>query len=484
MSDLYAPGDLLSRGGHWLHNWVPLDAEALKEKHHGHVPPGAKVGHTKHGTGLPATPPGHMWVHNVTTGKPQLVTKAEAAAGHQRYGARTFRAGSPARGEVDRRALALAREAANVGRALTHEKAVMRMSDYDADGLDASWDGDHPDLPDLSGLDVPDFEAIDGAAPEADVARAASLGSGARFKALKGKLAAKGASNPGALAAYIGRKKYGKSRFAALAGKARKRKGGGSVSRGLVTRVCPLEDIHIVSRADGDGTGRVVEAYAAVFGQPVGIRDGQGDYEEVIHPGAFNRILDHLRKSPGGLNRVKVLYNHGKTLDGSQAPEYQRPLATPLEIIPDSRGLLTRSEYKKTPLAEEVLDDIKAGRLTGQSFEGPDLQSDPPLRGPGDRYRRRGGARQRVTRMALGLLNYGPALYEAYPGAEFLGVRMTVIGSDEGQFTGDEDEFPGPDGELTGVTPEEVIPSRSHAHRLWQIHYEDMASQAGIIRRG
>lgn len=42
------------------------------------------------------------------------------------------------------------------------------------------------------------------------------LGSGARFKALKGKLAAKGARNPGALAAYIGRKKYGKSRFAKL----------------------------------------------------------------------------------------------------------------------------------------------------------------------------------------------------------------------------------------------------------------------------
>ena len=36
---------------------------------------------------------------------------------------------------------------------------------------------------------------------------APTLGSGGRFKALKGKLAAKGATNPGALAAYIGRKK-------------------------------------------------------------------------------------------------------------------------------------------------------------------------------------------------------------------------------------------------------------------------------------
>ena len=44
----------------------------------------------------------------------------------------------------------------------------------------------------------------------------AKLGSGARFKALKKKLANKGASNPGALAAYIGRKKYGAKKFAKL----------------------------------------------------------------------------------------------------------------------------------------------------------------------------------------------------------------------------------------------------------------------------
>lgn len=45
---------------------------------------------------------------------------------------------------------------------------------------------------------------------------AAKLGSGARFAALKSKLAKKGATNPGALAAWIGRKKYGAKRFAKL----------------------------------------------------------------------------------------------------------------------------------------------------------------------------------------------------------------------------------------------------------------------------
>lgn len=50
---------------------------------------------------------------------------------------------------------------------------------------------------------------------------APKLGTGARFKKLSGQLAAKGASDPGALAAYIGRKKFGASKFAKLAAKNR-----------------------------------------------------------------------------------------------------------------------------------------------------------------------------------------------------------------------------------------------------------------------
>lgn len=45
----------------------------------------------------------------------------------------------------------------------------------------------------------------------------AKLGSGARFKALAGKLAKKGVNDPKALAATIGRKKYGKAKFQKLA---------------------------------------------------------------------------------------------------------------------------------------------------------------------------------------------------------------------------------------------------------------------------
>ena len=47
----------------------------------------------------------------------------------------------------------------------------------------------------------------------------AKLGTGARFKALVNKLKGKGASNPAALASFIGRKKLGKAKFQKLAAK-------------------------------------------------------------------------------------------------------------------------------------------------------------------------------------------------------------------------------------------------------------------------
>ena len=50
------------------------------------------------------------------------------------------------------------------------------------------------------------------------------LGGGGRFKKLKDKLRKKGAKNPAALAASIGRKKYGNKKMAAMAASGKKRK--------------------------------------------------------------------------------------------------------------------------------------------------------------------------------------------------------------------------------------------------------------------
>lgn len=50
------------------------------------------------------------------------------------------------------------------------------------------------------------------------------LGTGVRFKTLKKNLEAKGAKNPSALAAYIGRKKYGSTKMGKLSAAGRRGK--------------------------------------------------------------------------------------------------------------------------------------------------------------------------------------------------------------------------------------------------------------------
>lgn len=50
------------------------------------------------------------------------------------------------------------------------------------------------------------------------------LGSGERFKQLTEELEQKGAKTPEALAAWIGRKKYGKEKMADLSSKGRRKK--------------------------------------------------------------------------------------------------------------------------------------------------------------------------------------------------------------------------------------------------------------------
>jgi len=361
------------------------------------------------------------------------------------------------------------------------------MSEYDADGLDSSWDGEF-DLPDLTGLGVADFEAIDGSGSAEGVSRAMpKLGSGARFKALKSKLSSKGASDPGALAAYIGRKKFGRAKFTSLASKARK--GGGGKARrsaGELMRTYPLEDIHVLTRAEGDGTGRVVEAYATVFDTETEIHDHEGHYREVIDRAAFDDVLRRIAASPGGLPAaVKVLFNHGRTMGGAEAPEFQLPLGKPLDVRPETRGLLTRTEYDAAdPFTARVLAKIREGTITAQSFVGGIIRSSPELRGPGDRHRARGGQLTTVRRMVLGLREYGPVLYPAYSGAEILGVRMQLPGDAEQAdpvLAEYEDDDPAMDEAVTGDTPEEVTSARYHQHALYAMRSREARESKGIV---
>ena len=60
---------------------------------------------------------------------------------------------------------------------------------------------------------------------KSEPASKAKLGSGGRFKALEGKLEKQGAKNPAAMAAAIGRAKYGSKKMGKMAAKGKVRHG-------------------------------------------------------------------------------------------------------------------------------------------------------------------------------------------------------------------------------------------------------------------
>jgi len=185
------------------------------------------------------------------------------------------------------------------------------------------------------------------------------------------------------------------------------------------TRTFPLEDIRI----DPGGDGRTVTAYAAVFNTPTEISDFEGDYIETIHPAAFNKaIADSAPQGSRNHWLPKVLFNHGMTTYGTPSDIGTQPIGTPLDIRADGRGLLTVTRYSRSELADSVLELIKDGAITSQSFQGQFLRSDKqgPFRAD------RNGELTTVTRQEVTLKEYGPAVFAAYPSAAIVGVRASL----------------------------------------------------------
>jgi phage head maturation protease len=393
---------------------------------------------------------------------------------------------------------------AQINRLRAEARATRSVQPMSSSIIDPTWDGSLDDVPDLSGLTMADLDSAaegDGehaawaAADDASRADTPPPGAGGRFAALAAKLRAKGAADPDALAAKIGRSKYGKGKFAALASKARGKApaaGGPATamrgSWGELFRYWPLEECRILGRAQGSeyASGRVVEAYAAVYGQPAEIRDHQGHYEEDIDRGAFDDILRVIHPSlNGGYWRATCLYNHGMTVHGTPAERFSLPAGVPVHISSEGKGLMTRTEYAQTPLGDELLELVAMGALRSQSFTGGIIRSNPSLRGPGDRYRRvPGGALQRVTRLQLGLREYGLTPFAAYSGAEVLGVRMQLPGglaTEPGwEDTGGAVVPAEYDGGDPGGSPADEPAARSTGNRLYRLRTRELLEQRGI----
>jgi HK97 family phage prohead protease len=199
----------------------------------------------------------------------------------------------------------------------------------------------------------------------------------------------------------------------------------------LFVRSYPLEDIRILTRAQGSefGDGRTVEAYVAVFDREAEIQDHEGHYKETLERSVFNKAIADARPQGGRQSwRTGVFYNHGMTLFGTPSDRFSVPLGSPRDIRAEERGLLTITRYNETPLADEILEAIRSGDITGHSFAGRIIRSDP-RRPPRGGYRRRSdGALPVVRRVEMGLREYGPTPFPAYADAELVGVRSMLTG--------------------------------------------------------
>lgn len=175
-------------------------------------------------------------------------------------------------------------------------------------------------------------------------------------------------------------------------------------------RAYKVDDLHVRS----DGSGRVVEAYAAAFRSRTEVMDQDGHYQEELAPTSFSKTI--AEKAPAGFG---VLFNHGRTVDGGPNPVATMPIGVPLEVRSDERGVYTATRYLDNPLADQVLDAIKAGAIRAQSFSGRFIKS--------TRSRPSGSRLPLITRHEVDMREYGPAVFAAYADAAILGTRSADL---------------------------------------------------------
>src|SRR6266568_5781867 len=154
-------------------------------------------------------------------------------------------------------------------------------------------------------------------------------------------------------------------------------------ARTLFTRCVLLDDIRIRSAGQG-GDGRTVEAYAAVFNTPSEVQDQDGHYQERNAPTAFAKTLAEKGQ------HFPVFYSHGRSIDGFPSDLFSLPLGRTTSIVADGKGLLTVSQYNRGELADQVLESIRNGDITGMSYSGLYVKS-TPSRPPRGGYRATSG---------------------------------------------------------------------------------------------
>jgi HK97 family phage prohead protease len=145
---------------------------------------------------------------------------------------------------------------------------------------------------------------------------------------------------------------------------------------------------------DVGSDGQTFEGYAAVFNSPTQIGGWEGDFEEIIAPGAFQRSLE--RKTP------VLMFEHGKhPLIGTM------PLGVITRAAEDDHGLHILAKLTDNWLIQPVRDAVRDRALTGMSFRFsvPD---------GGDTWQTRKGELDLRTVTEAKVAELGPVVFPAY----------------------------------------------------------------------
>ena len=208
------------------------------------------------------------------------------------------------------------------------------------------------------------------------------------------------------------------------------------------TAAFDLDSIEVVRGGDG----RTVRAYAATFDHAYEVSDQRGHYFETISRSAYDRAISH-----GTITRAVCLFNHGMTVYNTPSEKWSVPLGTPLEITPDAKGLLTVTRYLKTDSADEILEAVRGGAITSQSFRGPIYNMANP------RQHRSGLNLVELTE--LGLKDYGPTPFPVNDGAQILAELAGSDTPEDRDPSDEEDTHEAPPAAEVEAAPEPAGPS-------------------------
>jgi HK97 family phage prohead protease len=144
-----------------------------------------------------------------------------------------------------------------------------------------------------------------------------------------------------------------------------------------------------------DGDGLTLEGYGAVFNVPTRINSWEGEFDEVIAPGAFKRTID--RKGPKG---IRLQFNHGQDqLFGGL------PIGAIEELREDVNGLYVRARLHDNWHTKPIRDAIASGAIEGMSFRFIVHNEERDTSGDVER---------RLIR-EVELFEVGPVVWPAYP---------------------------------------------------------------------